>query len=101
MVSIAHTEIPSDIGDRDTKVCWVLHNANGHTPIKPGGAFSVPALATANLSPGYAETKILGPRPDGSHWPVELHNHQREAFPGLRHRPQKAVVFFRPTLVVI
>ena len=46
LVSIAHTEIPSNIGDRNTKVCWVLHNANGHTPIKPGGVFSVPALAT-------------------------------------------------------
>jgi hypothetical protein len=74
-----------------------LHNG----ALKPSGAFSAPALAKANLSSGYAETKILGSRPDGSHWPVELHCHQREAFPGLRHRPQKVVVFFRPALVVI
>lgn len=68
---------------------------------KPDGAFSAPALATANLSPGYAETKIFGSRPDRSHWPVELHSHQCQAFAGLRHRPQKVVVFFRPALVVI
>jgi len=62
---------------------------------------SVPALAPADLSSGYTETKILGSRPDRSHWSVKLHSHQRQAFPRLRHRTQEVIVFFRPALVVI
>jgi hypothetical protein len=34
VVSIAHAEI-LDIGDRNTKVCWVLHNAKSSTTNGP------------------------------------------------------------------
>ena len=69
--------------------------------IQQGFSLGCPSLASTNLSSGYADTKIFCSRLNGRHGPVKLYSHQREALSSLRHSPQKLVVFFRPTLVVI
>jgi hypothetical protein len=69
--------------------------------IQQGFSLGCPSLASTNLSSGYADTKIFCSRFNGRHGPVKLYSHQREALSSLRHSPQKLVVFFRPTLVVI